>query len=169
MNSFEKKALKFATKAHGDQVRKYTDEPYINHPRAVARLVKTVEHNKYMVAAALLHDTVEDTDVTIEDIKAEFGDMTAIFVAGLTDVSKPEDGNRMIRKSLDREHTAKGLPPIQTIKLADLIDNSHSILKYDPDFARVYMSEMGLLLAVLTNGNKNLYYKARNIVKKYYE
>jgi len=164
------KALAFATEAHGDQKRKYTGEPYINHPIAVAEIVKTVpEHNEHMIAAALLHDTVEDTDVTQYDIVREFGDIVGIFVAGLTDVSRPEDGNRARRKALDREHSARGLPPVQTIKLADLIDNSRSITEYDPDFAVVYMKEKKLLLEVMTKGDIGLYERAWSIVNDYYD
>ena len=114
------KALEFAAEAHEGQKRKYTGEPYINHPIAVCELVKTVDHNEYMLAAALLHDTVEDTATTIDDIKREFGDIVYIFVNWLTDVSKPEDGNRATRKELDRQHLKFGPPPIHTIKLADL-------------------------------------------------
>ena len=66
-----KKAIEFATKAHEGQVRKYTGEPYIVHPLEVAEIVKTVEHTEEMLMAAVLHDTVEDTDTTIEDIDRE--------------------------------------------------------------------------------------------------
>lgn len=163
-----KKALRFATDAHEGQKRKYTGEPYINHPIAVCELVKTVNHNKYMLAAALLHDTVEDTDTSIKDIEKEFGDIIAIFVNGLTDVSRPEHGNRAARKEIDRQHLAKGLPPIQTIKLADLIDNTSSIVRYDPDFAKVYMAEKKLLLQVLVNGDPELHKQATKIVNDYY-
>lgn len=163
------KALAFATKAHSGQVRKYTGEPYVNHCIAVAELVKTAQvcHDS-MIAAALLHDTVEDTDVTIEDIKREFGDIVALFVDGLTDISKPEDGNREIRKTMDREHLAGSLPPIQTIKLADLINNSYSICERDPKFAKVYMAEKALLLDVLIDGDPRLFNQASNIVNNFY-
>lgn len=164
----ERKADKFAVKAHGEQVRKYTGEPYIEHPRAVARLVKTVDHNKYMIAAALLHDVVEDTEVTIEDIKREFGVRVAVLVAGLTDISRPEDGTRRIRKALDRNHSGEGSASIQTIKLADLIDNSRSINKHDQNFSVVYMAEKKLLLGVLTKGDKILHKQATKIVNEYY-
>jgi len=162
------KALGFATKAHEGQKRKYTGEPYINHPIAVCELVKSVCHNDYMLAAALLHDTVEDTEITIIDIKREFGDIVSIFVDGLTDISKPEDGNRAIRKELDRQHLKSGLPPIHTIKLADLIDNSKSINKHDPRFAKIYMAEKKLLLNVLKNGEPALYFQAAKIVNDFY-
>ena len=65
----------------------------------------------------------------------------AELVDDLTDVSKPQDGNRATRKELDRQHTAKASPDAKTIKLADLISNSRSIMKDDPNFAKVYMKE----------------------------
>lgn len=169
MTELEKKALEFAKKAHKGQFRKYTGEPYIVHPVEVANLVRgyaTTCHES-MYCAALLHDTVEDTDVTIEDIRRDFGDIVAIFVAGLTDISKPEDGNRATRKEIDRQHLAGSLPPIQTIKLADLISNSKSISQHDPDFAKVYMKEKKLLLEVLVDGDKALYRMAKDIVDNY--
>ena len=89
MSRLVEKALQFATAAHEGQVRKYTGEPYINHPVEVMRIVKTVSDDPAMHAAALLHDVVEDTDVTIEDIVREFGDDVAQLVDDLTDVSKP--------------------------------------------------------------------------------
>src|SRR5210317_2166475 len=116
--------LKFATKAHGDQKRKYTNDPYIVHPIAVSEIVKTVAHTDEMVAAALLHDVVEDTDVTLDQIKDKFGSKVAELVGWLTDISRPEDGNRKTRKTLDREHSAEAPADAQTIKLADLIHNT---------------------------------------------
>lgn len=164
------KALEFATEAHSGQIRKYTGEPYINHPIAVCELVKKADHyNDYMLAAALLHDTVEDTDVTIDDIRNEFGGITAIFVGGLTDVSKPGDGNRATRKEIDRQHLKVGLPPIQTIKCADLIDNSKSILEHDERFAKTYMEEKRLLLDVLIYADPILRNEALKIVSDYYQ
>jgi len=127
--------IAFATAAHGDQKRKYTGEPYIQHPIEVAEIVKTVTDDQDVIAAAILHDVVEDTPVTLGGIRIAFGDRVAGFVAEVTDVSRPQDGNRAKRKAMDRDHLAKASPQGQTIKLADLISNAGSILQYDPDFA----------------------------------
>jgi len=145
----------FATAAHAavKQVRKYTFEPYIVHPAEVANIVATVPHTDVMLAAAYLHDTVEDTGVTIEDITREFGHEVAALVSWLTDVSTPEDGNRAVRKAIDREHTAQAPAEAQTVKCCDLIANTKSIVKHDPAFARVYLAEKRELLAVLTRAN----------------
>lgn len=129
-----KMALEFATNAHEGQFRKYTNEPYIVHPIAVANLLRRVYHTEEMLIAALLHDTVEDTPVTLDDIRAEFGDDVATLVHYLTEKSVPEDGNRAVRKEIDALHYAEGDWRSQTIKVADLIDNTRSIKKHDPDF-----------------------------------
>ena len=63
MMEIVEKAIKYATEAHGDQKRKYTGEPYITHPIAVMEIVKTVAHTKEMLAAAVLHDVIEDTNL----------------------------------------------------------------------------------------------------------
>lgn len=159
MTTLEQKAKAFATKCHEDinQVRKYTGEPYINHPASVVEIVRSVPHTEAMLCATWLHDTVEDTNATIDDIKREFGEEVAALVEMLTDVSKPSDGNRKKRKAIDREHTAKASPQAKTIKLADLIDNTKTIVAFDPEFAKIYLAEKRLLLDVLGDGDKTLF------------
>jgi len=157
----------FAMKAHAGQVRKYTNEPYWKHPAAVSLLVFNAGGDENMIIAALLHDTLEDTATTYDDIVREFGTDVADLVLEVTDVSKPEDGNRAVRKALDREHLAQATPRAQTIKLADLIHNSASIVELDPGFAKVYMPEKAALLEVLTKGDATLYAKAKQIVEEY--
>jgi (p)ppGpp synthase/HD superfamily hydrolase len=158
----EQRALEFAKAAHEsiDQRRKYTGEPYIVHPMAVAELVKSVPHTEEMVAAALLHDVVEDTPVELAQVRAEFGDEVATLVEWLTDVSRPEDGNRARRKSLDLEHTRHAPAAAKTIKLADLIDNTRTIKVHDPDFWKVYRREKLALLRVLKEGDGDLWQRA---------
>lgn len=154
------RAIAFATKAHDEQQRKYTGEPYINHPIEVARIVSTVPHTTEMIIAAVLHDTVEDTDTTIEDVSKAFGSEVATLVADLTDISRPEDGNRAVRKAIDKEHTHKASPSAKTIKLADLISNTVAITQHDPNFARVYLKEKEELLKGMSDGDTVLYAKA---------
>lgn len=161
------KARIFAVAAHSavKQVRKYTNEPYWVHPQEVADIVASVPGaTESMIAAAHLHDTVEDTGVTIEVIRAEFGADIAALVGWLTDVSRPEDGPRWYRKKLDREHTAQAPAEAQTIKLADLISNSRSIVEHNPKFAKTYLEEKRLLLEVLTRGDAGLHARAREFV-----
>ncbi len=163
----EQRALAFATRAHAsiDQRRKYTGEPYIVHPMAVAELVAATGARPEVVAAALLHDVVEDTPVSLEEISREFGPDVGFLVEQLTDVSRPGDGNRAVRKELDRQHSAAASPEGQTIKLADLLDNSRTILAHDPGFAARYMREKRALLEVLIAGNAGLRERAWAVVR----
>ena len=163
------KAIQFATVAHGEQKRKYTGEPYILHPLAVAEIVSQVSDSDNAIIAAILHDVIEDTAVTFPEICEEFGFIVATMVDWLTDKSRPCDGNRAARKKIDREHLAKASPVIKTIKLADLIHNSESILEHDPKFSKVYMGEKRLLLEALKEGDSTLLKQATDIVNKYYE
>lgn len=161
------RALNFAVNAHEavGQRRKYTGEPYFTHPVAVSRLVAKVHHTEAMLAAALLHDTVEDTNVTLSDIQNEFGNEIATLVGWLTDISRPEDGNRAARKAIDREHTAHAPVQAKTIKLADLIDNTASITRHDPVFSRVYLKEKAALLEVLKEGDSVLWEMAHKALQ----
>jgi (p)ppGpp synthase/HD superfamily hydrolase len=149
------KARLFATAAHDavGQQRKYTGEPYINHPAEVVDIIErnAIHFTDRQLAAAWLHDVVEDTGVSLELIAQEFGGYVAKLVEHLTDVSKPEDGNRAARKAIDLEHTAKCCPAAATIKVADLISNSRSIMERDPEFAKVYIPEKLKTLEVLKN------------------
>jgi (p)ppGpp synthase/HD superfamily hydrolase len=155
----------FATHAHGriNQERKYTGGPYIRHPERVAALVATVPHTPEMLAAAWLHDTVEDTGVTLEEVEAKFGARVADLVRCLTDCDK-STGDRGVRKAADRERLALAPAEAQTVKLADLIDNTESIVQYDPKFAVTYLREKALLLKVLTKGDATLHEQAQTIL-----
>jgi len=161
--TLEDRARTFATAAHAAvaQLRKYTNEPYIVHPAEVVQILKTRPHDPEMVAAAWLHDVVEDTGVSIEVIRAEFGSKVSDLVGWLTDVSRPEQGNRATRKAIDRAHTAAAPSEAQTIKLCDLISNTRSIVEHDPEFARVYLAEKRLLLEVMTKADPELMRRAR--------
>jgi (p)ppGpp synthase/HD superfamily hydrolase len=157
------RARVFATAAHAavGQLRKYTHEPYIVHPAEVVSIVQTVPHTEAMLAAAWLHDVVEDTGVTIETVRAEFGTEVADLVSWLTDVSRPEQGNRAHRKALDRAHTAAAPAEAQTVKLADLISNTRSIMAHDAEFAETYLAEKRLLIEVMTRADAELLARAR--------
>jgi (p)ppGpp synthase/HD superfamily hydrolase len=161
--TLEDRARTFATAAHAAvaQLRKYTNEPYIVHPAEVVAILKTVDHTEVMIAAAWMHDVVEDTGVSIELVRAEFGSEVSDLVGWLTDVSRPEQGNRSVRKAIDRAHTASAPAEAQTIKLCDLISNTRSIVEHDAEFARVYLAEKRLLLEVMTKADPDLMHRAR--------
>lgn len=152
--------LGFATCAHRQQKRKYTGEPYVNHCASVARIVAEYTSDPEVIAAATLHDVLEDTDVTPAEMRDAIGERVTLLVIEVTDVSRLEDGNREVRKRLDREHLARSSPDGATIKLADLIDNTSSIVAHDKGFARSYLREKELLLEVLRHGNAHLWQRA---------
>jgi len=156
------RARRYAVEAHKriDHRRKYTSQPYEVHLKAVARLVASATDDPEAIAAAWLHDVIEDTPATRWDVQVEFGEAVAALVSELTDVSRPSDGNRATRRAIDREHLERASSRAKTVKLADLIDNSRDICRHDPRFARVFLREMEQLLGVLTEGDPGLYGRA---------
>jgi (p)ppGpp synthase/HD superfamily hydrolase len=167
MSEVIEKAAEFARKAHEwfDQRRKYTGEPYIVHPQAVAKIVATVPHDEEMLAAAWLHDVVEDTPVKIDEIDTEFGSAIAALVSDLTYVTAKADGNRARRMAIDREHSARASARAKTVKLADVIDNLTGIAKLDQGFASRFVAEKELLLGVLEEGDPTLYRRAEELIQ----
>jgi (p)ppGpp synthase/HD superfamily hydrolase len=168
MDKMIHRAISFATDAHAGQVRKYTGDPYIEHPLSVMAILQSVNADEELLIAAVLHDVVEDTPVELETVEAVFGERVAQLVDDLTDRSRPDDGNRRVRKQIDLEHTAQASPDAKTIKLADLIDNTGNIVQHDPGFAKRYMKEKQNLLQVLTEGHPELWSRANAIVEGYY-
>lgn len=160
------KAFWLAATAHDGQRRKYTGEPYLVHPAEVAALVYENGGDAEMMAAALLHDVVEDTDVTIDGIAELCGPNVAGLVLALTDVSRSEDGNRAARKAKDRQHLQKQCGDAKTIKLADLISNHRSISSHDPGFAEVYQREAVALLDVLKEGGPKLWNQLKTLLEQ---
>lgn len=139
-----KEAIDVARLAHEGQVRKYTGEAYITHPLAVRTMFVSYfetrgENDIEASQAAILHDTVEDTEITIEQIQETFGDTVAKYVWFLT---KPENfvGNRATRKELDVARLTAAPDIVKAIKLCDLMHNS-SIEKQDPKFWIVFKAE----------------------------
>jgi (p)ppGpp synthase/HD superfamily hydrolase len=166
MSEVVNRAAEFARVAHEsiNQRRKYTDEPYIVHPEAVAATVASVTDDPATIAAAWLHDVIEDTPITLEQLTEEFGSVIAGLVSDLTNASRQEDGNRRQRKAIDRQHTAAADPRAKTVKLADMIDNLSGIASADPGFARVYLSEKQLQLQVLVEGDAALFQRVQIII-----
>ena len=127
------RAMHFAADKHRFQRRK--DEhasPYINHPIDLANLLVNEAHisDPVLVAAAILHDTVEDTETTFEEIEAGFGPEVCAIVAEVTD-----DKNlpKHERKRLQVEHAPRATFRAQQIKFADKIANVRDIAKSPPE------------------------------------
>ncbi len=167
----------FANNAHGEQMRKYTPERYIVHPVRVMETCKKYTDDVCILSAALLHDVLEDTPVS-ENALREFlltlmntsmAERTLKLVIDLTDVYIKKDYpklNRRNRKHKEMERLEKTSPDSQTIKYADIIDNTVEIVRHDPDFARVYLYECRANLRKLNKGNKELYNEAVGLVNQ---
>jgi (p)ppGpp synthase/HD superfamily hydrolase len=160
-------AMAFATGAHSaiGQTRKYTGEPYIVHPRAVVKIL--LEHgidDPHVLGAAWLHDVVEDTEVTIEDIETSIGTRIGYMVRDLTNVHL-EFGNRKARYKENLRRLTFAAPESQDIKLADLIDNTRSIVEHDPKFAPKYLEEKAGTIDVLTRADPLLIETARKTLQ----
>ena len=125
-------AAHFAAEKHAQQKRKGENgEPYFNHLLEVAELVaaSSPQLDVELVMAAFLHDTVEDTGVTLQELEQQFGKDVADLVAEVTDdKSLPKE----TRKQLQVEHTPEKSPRAQTLKLADKISNLRAIIASPP-------------------------------------
>lgn len=121
-------ALVFAAVAHQNQKRKATNIPYIVHPVGVMLiLIEFNENDPDLLAAALLHDTVEDTHVTHEQIRREFGDRVAEIVAGC---SEPDKDDTWENRKNHTIHYIKGAPRhIQLVSAADKLHNLRSMTR----------------------------------------
>jgi guanosine-3',5'-bis(diphosphate) 3'-pyrophosphohydrolase len=141
------RARAFALRAHGTQMRKYSEQPYIVHLDAVVRILRSygIEASP-VLAAAYLHDTVEDTEASIEDILKAFGEEVAELVYWLTDA---ERGRRKIRKIMSAWRLGRAPFDAKLIKLADFIDNAPDICRHDRSFAPVYLREKAKILAMM--------------------
>lgn len=155
---------------HGNQVRKYTGEPYWHHTLAVANSVDHLHPQAWEIA--LLHDVDEDTQFTIDDISRDlrlFGYTVNenMFITdgviSLTDVYTHEDFpdySREDRKEMENKRLST-IPSLhQSIKYADLIDNTKSIAEHDVNFAQVYLKEKKKLLSVMRMGDFDLFLEA---------
>jgi (p)ppGpp synthase/HD superfamily hydrolase len=146
MTSLIELAEDFATEAHAGQLRKYSGKPYIEHPLAVIELLmRYYDVDETVLTAALLHDVVEDTEVTIEEIGQIFGKEVAELVYDLTDHFTPENypnKNRVERKKLENERLATISDDAKKIKVCDIADNLSSIVAADPRWGVRIMQEM---------------------------
>lgn len=142
------RAVEMARKAHEGQFRK-TGEPYIIHPLAVKKILEEWGMDEDTIIAGILHDTVEDTELTLNDIKAEFGESVAFLVDGVTKLSNARDGMRDIDTYLPatkdnflRLMIALGDDiRVLIIKLADRLHNLRTLSALPPDKQRKIAKE----------------------------
>ncbi len=141
--SMIEKAYKIASEAHKNQLRK-SGEPYIIHPLNVASILASLEMDKETIVAGILHDVVEDTIMTDEDLKREFGEDVALLVDGVTKLEKlPLSGSNMDVSEAKLEMQAENLRKmflamakdirVIMIKLADRLHNMRTLKYQKPE------------------------------------
>lgn len=127
------KSIAFALRAHEGQVRKKSGIPYILHPMEAATIASTLTDDREVLAAVMLHDTVEDTDTTLDEIRREFGDRVAQLVKGETENEYPEltrEESWKLRKeeSLQRLR-ANNDASVKIMWISDKLSNARSLLR----------------------------------------
>lgn len=126
------KAIIFAVKAHANTERRGKGFPYIVHPMEAVEIVATMTPDQELLAAAALHDTVEDTDVTADDIRAEFGDRVASIVVSESDefeVGVSEEDSWRGRKQAAIDRLAKASLESKMVALGDKLSNMRAICR----------------------------------------
>lgn len=142
--TYIKKGLAFAKYYHGQQMRK-SGEPYVSHPIIVSEMVANYIFKNDVLVAALLHDTVEDTTLTLSEIEAEFGERVAQMVERLTRFVDPDTGKkitaeekiRVVKKYYDKETVS--------IKFCDRIDNIKTLHLLNKEKANKILKESILM------------------------
>lgn len=161
-------AAGLARAAHRGQFRKYTGDEYIVHPARVAGRIATLEGTtEEMVAAAFLHDAIEDTKVTYKDIVLEINKKTADLVQAVTNPSKGSTLPRAERKRMDRKHLEDAPREAKVIKLVDRIDNLRDLSGSASDFKILYARESLLLLEVIREAHTTLAHELKKLAESF--
>lgn len=169
LNQSQKKLFELVKKWHYGQERKYTGDPYYTHPYSVAEIVSKYCREFGAIEVALLHDVLEDT---IYDEAHMYGGLLSCdyspveatliinHVNDLTDEYTKQNYpelNREQRKNLESERLGFCDYLTQSVKYADLIDNTSSIVDKDRGFAKIYLKEKRQMLERMVSGNIILY------------
>lgn len=129
------RAIVFAVKAHANTERRGKGYPYIVHPLEAVEIVATMTPDQELLAAAALHDTVEDTEVTVEQLRAEFGERVASLVADESDVmpeGMTEEDSWHQRKQATIDRLSKASHDAKMVALGDKLSNMRAIARdYD--------------------------------------
>ncbi|MBO4469577.1 MAG: bifunctional (p)ppGpp synthetase/guanosine-3',5'-bis(diphosphate) 3'-pyrophosphohydrolase [Bacteroidales bacterium] len=126
------RAIIFAVKAHAGTERRGKGYPYIVHPLEAVEIVATMTKDQELLAAAALHDTVEDTDVTVEQLRAEFGDRVADLVASESDqfeAGVSEEDSWHARKQAAIDRLARASREAKIVALGDKLSNMRAIAR----------------------------------------
>ena len=132
MGTLLNQAIAFATKAHEGQFRKGSQTPYILHPMEAASIVGTMTTDDAIIAAAVLHDVVEDTETTIDTIRELFGEKVAEYVAAESEEKRenlPAESTWKLRKQETLDHLKTSSKEIKMITLGDKLSNIRAICR----------------------------------------
>lgn len=175
LNDKQTLLFEFVKTKHKDQKRKYTGEPYFNHLVSVAEIVSG--HEMGCIEIALCHDLFEDTNCNFDELYKKLTDIgyerrnaydICSAVIELTDVFTNYDYphlNRAKRKEKEANRLGTISRISQTVKYADLIDNSSLITEHDKDFSKVYLKEKEDILKVMNQGNQILYEMCKKVLE----
>lgn len=131
------RAIIFAVRAHSGTERRGKGYPYIVHPMEAMEIVATMTADQELLAAAALHDTVEDTDVTVEQLRAEFGERIASLVTDESDVmpeGMTEEASWHQRKQAAIDRLSKASHDAKMVALGDKLSNMRAIAR---DYAEI--------------------------------
>lgn len=126
------RAIVFAVRAHAGTERRGKGFPYIVHPMEAVEIVATMTRDQELLAAAVLHDTVEDTDTTVEQIRTEFGDRIASLVASESDTmpeGMSEEDSWHARKQAAIDRLARASHDAKVVALGDKLSNMRAIAR----------------------------------------
>jgi len=126
------RAIVFAVRAHAGTERRGKGFPYIVHPMEAVEIVATMTRDQELLAAAVLHDTVEDTDTTVEQIRTEFGDRIASLVASESDIvvdGVNEEDSWHARKQAAIDRLARASHDAKMVALGDKLSNMRAIAR----------------------------------------
>ena len=121
------RAAKFAIDAHRGAERKGKGYPFILHPMEAAAIVASISNDPELLAAAILHDTVEDTDVSLEQIRQEFGDRVMTLVFNETS-HLPHNAPWRVRKKAQADHIASAPRDSKIVAIGDKLSNLRTIV-----------------------------------------
>jgi len=166
----------FVKQQHGEQVRKYTGEPYWHHLLSVATIVS--EYEPTAIEIALCHDLFEDTNCSQDELfthlclcgyDSDSNDNIIDAVIELTD-EFTNDGYPSLNRKKRKSEEAKRLGGIssiaQSVKYADLIDNTSSIVQHDKGFAKIYLEEKKEILSLMRSGHPDLLRRCENVLEE---
>jgi (p)ppGpp synthase/HD superfamily hydrolase len=156
----------YATIAHHGQKRSFSGEPYVNHPFRVASILYELGYSTSIVIAAILHDVLEDTPCTEDEMRETFGNIITDLVMQVTEPEKlrtDQNMSKVDRKAEFNKQLSQATTEAQAIKLADIIDNTRDMTKYcymDVDRASKFLFAKRKTVDLLTKGNAILHNQA---------